>query len=435
MSKSKLSDSVVDKLSFHGNKNLFAAYKEKLKAHLKAMGDALVETELQAKRRRPVARYEDALVQEPVLEEPGPGASVEDQEYYALQVAYANNQQSHIKNLFNLTLPSGFADDKLMQKPFDEIIASDFKSISHLFRQLKAARDQVNRNSAEALKFGLISQQMMLIKVMSILPGHLWGSAIVFTPEEFTLEKIESKLCAIFGNKSKAQIKGLTNMASVNHVNAKALKASKPRGSALGKRKAPSQPDVPKNASPGMSFFYCAGVHNDISGGPHLKNKREKRKRDIESKVFRRNIWSYSSALKKARNDTEPTPKMTGKGKIKAQAKGKERTVVSTNDCLPKDVSVDACNAVQSTATASSTPSISPPDGIQFPPTPGQDLEFFNAEETDDPMGSVFDFGVNGARVNESEAGDVPMSPGEQSIAGDISLRKIRLEDKAVDSA
>ncbi|KAE9338784.1 hypothetical protein PF008_g11901 [Phytophthora fragariae] len=281
MSKSKLSDSVVDKLSFHGNKNLFAAYKEKLKAHLKAMGDALVVTELQAKRRRPVARYEDALVQETVLEEPGPGASVEDQEYYALQVAFANNQQSLIKNLFNLTLPSGFADDKLMQKPvhkiwraieklyglntasgvvelvgkFDEIVASEFKSISHLFRQLKAARDQVNRNSAEALKFGLISQQMMLIKVLSILPGHLWGSAIVFTPEEFTLEKIESKLCAIFGNKSKAQIKGLTNMASVNHVNAKALKASKPRGSALGKRKAPSQPDVPKNASPGMSFF------------------------------------------------------------------------------------------------------------------------------------------------------------------------------------
>ncbi|KAE9305951.1 hypothetical protein PF008_g21585 [Phytophthora fragariae] len=121
MSKSKLSDSVVDKLSFHGNKNLFAAYKEKLKAHLKAMSDALVVTELQAKRRRPVARYEDALVQEPVLEEPGPGASVEDQEYYVLQVAFANNQQSHVKNLFNLTLPSGFVDDKLMQKPVHKI--------------------------------------------------------------------------------------------------------------------------------------------------------------------------------------------------------------------------------------------------------------------------------------------------------------------------
>ncbi|KAE9268205.1 hypothetical protein PR003_g31524 [Phytophthora rubi] len=136
----------------------------------------------------------------------------------------------------------------------------------------------------------------MLIKVLSILPGHLWGSAIVFTPEEFTLEKNESKLCAIFGNKSKAQIKGLTNTVSVHHV--------VPRDSRL------------------LSQEWWA----------HLKNKCEKRKRDIELKVFRRNIWSYPSALKKARNDREPTPKMTGKGKFKAQAKGKERTVVSTND-------------------------------------------------------------------------------------------------------
>ncbi|KAE9220732.1 hypothetical protein PF004_g13247 [Phytophthora fragariae] len=67
---------------------------------------------------------------------------------------------------------------------------------------------------------------------------------------------------------------------------------------------------------------------------------------------------------------------MTGNGKFKAQANGKERTVVSTDDCLPKDV-----------------------------------------------------------RVNESEADDAPMPPGEQSFAGEISLQKIRLEDKHVDSA
>ncbi|KAE9160436.1 hypothetical protein PF005_g31645 [Phytophthora fragariae] len=126
---------------------------------------------------------------------------------------------------------------------------------------------------------------------------------------------------------------------------------------------------------------------------------------------------------------------MTGKGKFKAQTKGQERTIVSTNDCLPKDVSVDACNAVQSTTAASPTPSISSPNGIQFPPTPGQDLDFFTAEETDDPMGSVFEIGINGGRVNESEVDDMLMSPGEQSIAGEISRQKIRLEDKAVDSA
>ncbi|KAE8901337.1 hypothetical protein PF010_g2647 [Phytophthora fragariae] len=168
---------------------------------------------------------------------------------------------------------------------------------------------------------------MMLIKVLSIFPGHL--SAIVFTPEEFTLEKIESKVCAIFGNKSKAQIKGLTNTASVNHVDAKALKASKPRGLALGKREASSQPVVPKTINPGMSCFYCAGVHNDISSGAHLKNKCEKRKRDIDLKVFQSNIWSYPSALKWARNDPEPTPKMTSRqARGASQGKGAKGCII-----------------------------------------------------------------------------------------------------------
>ncbi|KAE9034838.1 hypothetical protein PR003_g12820 [Phytophthora rubi] len=110
---------------------------------------------------------------------------------------------------------------------------------------------------------------------------------------------------------------------------------------------------------------------------------------------------------------------MTGKGKFKVQAEGKERKVVSRYDCLPNDVSGDACDAVQSTAAASPTPSISPPNGIQFPQTPGQDLDFFNAEETDDSMGSIFDIVVDGGRVDKSEADDAPMSPGEQSIPGE----------------
>ncbi|KAE9112185.1 hypothetical protein PF007_g11195 [Phytophthora fragariae] len=53
-------------------------------------------------------------------------------------------------------------------------------------------------------------------------------------PHKVTLEKIQSKLCVIFKSKSKAQIMVLTKMISVNSVDAKMLKAAKPRGSALG---------------------------------------------------------------------------------------------------------------------------------------------------------------------------------------------------------
>ncbi|KAK1930919.1 hypothetical protein P3T76_013508 [Phytophthora citrophthora] len=50
---------------------------------------------------------------------------------------------------------------------FDAIAAANFKSVAHLFQALKAARDQANRNSSEALKTGLISQQLMPIKVLA----------------------------------------------------------------------------------------------------------------------------------------------------------------------------------------------------------------------------------------------------------------------------
>lgn len=56
---------------------------------------------------------------------------------------------------------------------FETIATSDFKNVFHLFQQLKAAREQVSCNSADALKIGLISQQIMLIKILAVLPAHL----------------------------------------------------------------------------------------------------------------------------------------------------------------------------------------------------------------------------------------------------------------------
>ncbi|KAG3200562.1 hypothetical protein PC128_g4506 [Phytophthora cactorum] len=118
--------------------------------------------------------------------------------------------------------------------------------------------------------------------------------------------------------------------------------------------------------------------------------------------------------------------------KGKSNGKDKQRTVVPTEDCLPKDVSVDACNAVQMDSPASPVPSASPPNGMEFPPAPGRDQPTFDAQETDDLTDAVMAIGVNGERVDENQA---PSWPGEQLIAGQINLQKMRLEDKAADSA
>lgn len=73
------------------------------------------------KRRAPVARYEDATERESVLPEPGQEASDEERDAYALQRAFVRQQSSYIKDLLSLTLPSGFPDERLMQRPVHQI--------------------------------------------------------------------------------------------------------------------------------------------------------------------------------------------------------------------------------------------------------------------------------------------------------------------------
>ncbi|ETM30655.1 hypothetical protein L914_21668, partial [Phytophthora nicotianae] len=364
----KPSQHVTAMLSYSGDKSKFSTWKDKVKGHLVALSDALVVNELQQNRRKPVGRYENHLRGKPVLEALRDGATDKELIDHSLQEAFINQQSSYIKDLFNLTLPSGFADERLMQQPvheiwsavekryglntasgvvelvqrFEAIAASDFKSIAHLFQQLKAARDQVNRNSADALEIGLISQQLTLIKILAVLPGHLWGSGISFSKDEFTLDKVESKLCAIFGSKSKAQIMALGSGAPVNHVEAKAAKPGKLSGTALGKRKARPDPERDMHYNVGVrSCYYCGGVHNDISGGPHFKNACAKRKHDLQLNVKRRDIWSYPRKEKKARADHGPVQKMKGKGKGKFKTKGRESEIVPTEACLPTNVAVD----------------------------------------------------------------------------------------------
>ncbi|KAG3204246.1 hypothetical protein PC128_g2049 [Phytophthora cactorum] len=118
---SKTSPGVTNKLAFHGKKSLLAGWKDKIKAHLAARSDALVVTELQARRQVPVARYEDALLREPVVQDLGANPSDEELIAHELQMAFVRQQASYIKDLLNLTLPAGFADERLIQRSVHEI--------------------------------------------------------------------------------------------------------------------------------------------------------------------------------------------------------------------------------------------------------------------------------------------------------------------------
>ncbi|KAG3139415.1 hypothetical protein PC128_g25365 [Phytophthora cactorum] len=121
----------------------------------------------------------------------------------------------------------------------------------------------------------------MLIKVLAVLPGHLRGSGISFTKDEFMLDKVESKLCAIFGSKTERRSWRWVNDAPVNHVQVEATKPARAAGTTLGKINARANPERDMHYNVGdRSCYYCGGTHTDISGGPHFKKACVKR-RDI----------------------------------------------------------------------------------------------------------------------------------------------------------
>ncbi|KAE9026910.1 hypothetical protein PR003_g11042 [Phytophthora rubi] len=102
-----------------------------------------------------------------------------------------------------------------------------------------------------------------------MLPRHLWGPSVTFSQEEFTLEKIETELKSIFGNKSKAEIQAMGKTTQrpieipVNHAARGMAGAKKGPMKKSGKRKTMMLPTDVEQAN---ACFYCKGVHNDKNG-------------------------------------------------------------------------------------------------------------------------------------------------------------------------
>ncbi|POM79293.1 Hypothetical protein PHPALM_3074 [Phytophthora palmivora] len=68
---------------------------------------------------------------------------------------------------------------------FDAALAMDFR----VWVNFSAPTDSAE--PFELPRVHLIPNQLMIGKVSALLPVHLWGPSVAFTPEEFTLEKVE----------------------------------------------------------------------------------------------------------------------------------------------------------------------------------------------------------------------------------------------------
>nr|KAE8937754.1 hypothetical protein PF009_g12349 [Phytophthora fragariae] len=125
--------------------------------------------------------------------------------------------------------------------------------------------------------------------------------------EEFTLEKIETKLKSIFGNKSKAEIQAMGKTTQrpfeimVNYAARGMAGAKKGPMKKSGKRKTMMLPTDVEQAN---ACFYCKGVHNNKDGiGPHFKKDCPMRKEDMAKGVGRKDIFSDPRPLKVRKTD------------------------------------------------------------------------------------------------------------------------------------
>jgi hypothetical protein len=123
------------------------------------------------------------------------------------------------------------------------------------------------------------------------------------------LEKVEKKMKAIFGNKSRAEVQAMSKTGGqaapvpvpVNYAAKGAYGDKKMPSKRSVKRKASS---LPMNDGRVNACFYCNGAHNDINGiGTHFKRDYPKIKADIVQGVGHKNIFSEQFLLKIRKTD------------------------------------------------------------------------------------------------------------------------------------
>ncbi|ETI33822.1 hypothetical protein F443_19521 [Phytophthora nicotianae P1569] len=318
---------------------------------------------MQHKRAKPLSRFEDFLKSQPTLPPRPPADDTESAWQYDMHETLLCTQASYIKKLLCETLPGDFKGiaTKRMDEPvrviwrlmkrqyslsnaagvvglvtqFMEIVNADFKSVEQLFQDLNAVRSQVNVNSREALNSQMLTSQLMLVMVLGVLPSHMWGSSVEFTPEGFTLEKVTEKLNNIYGNQSKAETMDPARGKVVNRISAVPTKQN---GSALGKRKASSEPDQDRHYNQGwMKCHYCASGHNGMNNiGPHKLVDHPNHFLGWAAGVQRRNIFSKPIRLKgKAAQvaKAQAAKAQASKGKGKTKEKAKRRREIPLEEC------------------------------------------------------------------------------------------------------
>ncbi|RHX99895.1 hypothetical protein DYB36_014287, partial [Aphanomyces astaci] len=89
------------------------------------------------------------------------------------------------------------------------LVDGDFQSVEALFGELEALKHSINPYSQKYLKRDVVSDDLLILMVLGVLPSGFFGAQIVLDTTLFQIVDVEAKLSGIFGSKSKRGIMGM----------------------------------------------------------------------------------------------------------------------------------------------------------------------------------------------------------------------------------
>ncbi|RHZ07142.1 hypothetical protein DYB26_015929 [Aphanomyces astaci] len=171
------------------------------------------------------------------------------------------------------------------------VAEGDFSSVESLFSELKTIKNAVNFHTQKYLQRDVVTEELVILMVLGVLPSEYYGAQIVLDASTFRLAEVEAKLTTIFGSKSKKEILGLgqsngTKKVEVNQVS--------------GKKRKSGYEVKPNNGE----CFYCFGKFN-TNGVSHYKADCPEKKADFATKGYRSNINEPFKPFKKQRKEVK----------------------------------------------------------------------------------------------------------------------------------
>ncbi|KAF4131691.1 hypothetical protein GN958_ATG14371, partial [Phytophthora infestans] len=297
-------------LKFNGKSGDFQRWKDAVLTHLTNKTNSCRVAEIKDKRPPPRLGYEDLLTRPIQVAELGTGVTAKELEQCQLEMAFLVEQESYLWDLFNQTLPHRDMA-QLSTLLMSQTLEADFgknnaMGMVDMYQEFEAVLEwlspMLNRLGQEVLCVHLLPWQLLIGKILTLLPSHLWGPSVTFAPEEFTLEKVERALKAIFGNKSKTEIHPCADGSQLCGTAARNMKETH---KTPVKRKQASVSVDDENAC-----YYCSGA-------------------DRRAGVGRGNIFSDGGPLKVQRMSRGKAQKATESKEVPVDAAALQRLNIS----------------------------------------------------------------------------------------------------------